>query len=435
MSPDRIRILLWGDDIARTRTLLAVGFAVAAAVYLLVVHAAGIETEVIRDRYWKNAQPLFDGELPDLEYPPLALVLFAVPRLACSTPWGYETAYVAMMWAFVVAGLVLSDRLAAVLGRSRRRAMCLYSLMVLLMLEFVLDRFDMAVAVFILAALLLFVEDRIRPSFLMLVIATLIKVVPAVLFPVMLLCLLSSGRRRDALEGAAVYIVAGAVVMAVFWLIDPDLATGFLSYNTDRPLQIESVAAALVYPLSMLGVSDMWIQSAGDEGSFLSDNLRGALPDDVAALLLPVMVAAVAAVWILYACRARTDRDASSESRIRLMAVGCLAVLLVFLATNKVLSSQYLLWLIGPVLLVATTSPRQGAGRLVRMWTAVVVLTQVNFAYSIGYLGGGSNIDDLGMLILLARALLLLALTVLCLRALVLGTSRTGGGAGLSVNG
>lgn len=423
MSAEGVRSALWGDGAARNRTLLALAFLVACIVYLLVVRASGIETEVIRDRYWLDAEPLFRGEFPATEYPPLAMVFFAIPRVFGSSPWGYETAYVAMMWAFMVLGLLMADRTARDLGYSRGRAMGLYSLIVLLLLEFVLDRFDMIVAVFVIASLMFFAEGRSRMSFLMLAIATLLKVVPAVLFPVLLIALIAQGRRRDAFEGAAVYIMAGAVVMAVFWLIEPDSVTSFLDYNSDRPLQIESVAASFLYPLSMAGVSDMWIQSADEEGSHLSDNLRGSLPDDVASVLLPVTCVAVVAVWALYAWRERRRPSGG----IGAMALACLAAMLMFLVTNKVFSSQYLLWLVGPVLLVLMTSGKREGRTVLRLTVAVIVLTQLNFAYNVGYLGGGANIDDLGMMILLVRSVVCIALLLLCLRPFLRGTGPVDG--------
>ena len=59
-----IKRILWGDEVRRATTVMAALFLVACTVYLLVVYFAGIETEVIRDRFWKNAEPLFNGEFP-----------------------------------------------------------------------------------------------------------------------------------------------------------------------------------------------------------------------------------------------------------------------------------------------------------------------------------------------------------------------------------
>ena len=146
-----IKRILWGDDVRRATTVMAALFLVACTVYLLVVYFAGIETEVIRDRFWKNAEPLFNGEFPVMEYPPLAIVFIAIPRFFGNTPWSYETAYVAEVFVFVVIGLLLVSRLARVLGYDRIKAMMAYSILVVLMIEFVLDRFDIFVMVIALA--------------------------------------------------------------------------------------------------------------------------------------------------------------------------------------------------------------------------------------------------------------------------------------------
>ena len=408
----RLHAVLWADRDAQARTLMAVGFAVACIIYLAVIAATGIETEVMRDRFWKNAEPLFHGQFPPTEYPPLAMVFFAIPRLFGTTAWGYEVAYVAQMWVFIVVGLLLTDRMAVSMGRSRCRSMCVYSLLVLVLLEFVLDRFDMIVAVFMLAALVLFIEKRTSLSFAMLAVATLLKVIPVVLFPVFAVSLMADGRQRDAAKGTVVYILVGALTMAAFWIIEPASVTSFLTYNGTRPLQIESVPAALLYPLSMTGTVDMWIQSATDPGSFMSDNLRGPIPDAIASVLLPFTVVATAAVWLL------SVSGSGSRCAPGHMALACAACMLMFLATNKVYSSQYLIWVVPFIILIDTAAPEGQARRIMSLFVALLVLTQINFAYNVGHLGGGSNIDDAGMMILLARAVVHIVLLGICLKGL-----------------
>lgn len=109
------------------------------------------------------------------------------------------------------------------------------------------------------------------------------------------------------------------------------------------------------------------------------------------------------------------------------MALACLAAMLMFLVTNKVFSSQYLLWLVGLVLLVLMTSGRREGRAVLRLTVAVIVLTQLNFAYNVGYLGGGANIDDLGMMILLVRSVVCIALLLLCLMPFLRGTGPVDG--------
>lgn len=407
---ERLAELLWGDGDRRAGTVIALLFLVACVAYLLVVHALDIETEVIRDRYWKNAVPLFEGEFPVMEYPPLAILFIAIPRLFGSTPWGYETAYVALVYVFMVIGLWLISRLAADLGASRTRAMVAYAVLTLLMLEFVLDRFDVFVMVVTLMSFVLLVERRPTWAFVLLAVGVLIKVYPAILLPVYMIYLYYDGRGRDALYGFASFAVTGVVVVAAFVLIDPDIMTNFISYNTDRPLQIESVASSVVYLLSMLGLTDVWIQGSSAE-SFWSDNLRGDLPDAVAGWMMPLMIVCVVLCWLLYMHRCR-----NGGTDLRALGLAVTLCLLAFLSTNKVYSSQYVIWLIAPLVFNLMASDGRHGRDLLRLAVLCIILTQANFAYNIGYLGGGDAIDAAGMLIILARNVVTVAMLLMVAR-------------------
>ncbi len=362
-----------------------------------MVYGADVETEVIRDRYWVDAVPLFSGEVPTIEYPPLALVFIAIPYLFGSTPWGYETAWVAMMVVVLIAGLMMTSRLARDVGCDESRAMVLYAVLCLVMWEFVLDRFDIIAMVLTLASVLLFVEKRYPWAFVLLAFGALVKVYPILLFPVFFIFLARERRWRDALVSTAAMLVFGVVVVAVFWLIDPSTVTNFLEYNTGRPLQIESVASSVVYVISLLGLTDVWIQPSTADGSFLSDNLRGPLADSLADWMLPLAIVLVIVVWALYLWRSRPGEG------LELLMLASVACILVFMVFNKVFSTQYLIWLSGAVLVYAMVSPGRLGRRLVLLTVAALVLGQLDFAYNVGYLGGGDAIDTAGMLIILVK--------------------------------
>lgn len=415
MTFDGLREVLWGDGEKRARTVIVLLFLIACVGYLVAVRALDIETEVIRDRY-VNAETIFSGVFPVTEYPPLILVFIAIPRLFGSTPWGYETAYVAQMFVFMVVGLLISSRIAGTVGFDRRKAMIAYAILTLLMLEFVLDRYDMIVMVFTLASVMMFLERRYDWAFVLLAAGTLLKVYPAMFLPIYMICMIREGRVGQAMRGFVVFVLTGLIVVGICLILEPGAITGFLGYNGNRPLQIESVAASLIYPLSMLGIIDTWIQPSTAPGSFLSDNLIGSVPDAVAEVLLPLLVVLVAAVWFLYigVCRRR------SGGSVRPMCLAVMACLLMFLVVNKVFSAQYVIWLIGPVLCVMFLSDEAFAKRMFLMVLAMFVLTQLNFAYNIGYLGGGTGINDLGMILILVRNIVVVAMLWLTVREMVL---------------
>lgn len=390
------------DGIRRYQVILAAVFLIACIGYLVAVYLGNIETEVMRDRFWKNADPLFNGEIPVMEYPPFALVFMAIPRLFADTPWGYNIAYVAEVFVFMVVGMLLVSKLAERFSYDQRKAMLAYSVLMLLMLEFVLDRFDIFPAILALAAFYLFATNRVGASCVLLAVGTMTKLYPALLFPPILVYLLICRRWRDAAAGTVCMAVTMAVIAAVAWLLDPGMLTGFMGYHEDRPLQIESVPASIVYLLSMFGLTDVWIQPFADPGSFGSDNLRGDLADAVAGWMLPLMVVAILVAYAAYAIIMNRDR---ADEGLRKTGLIILLAIMAFMVVNKVFSSQYIIWAIAPIVFLMMVSEERFSKRLFMSAVVMIVLTQVNFAYNIGYLGGGANIDDIGMVVLMLRNL------------------------------
>lgn len=405
----------WGlepGSVRRFGLILAVLFLVACAVYMVVVHQLDIETEVIRDRFWKNVEPLFNGEVPIMEYPPFALVFMAIPRFFADTPWGYNTAYVAEVYVFMVIGLYLTHRLAERFGYSSKKAMLAYAVLMLLMLEFVLDRYDIFPAILTLLSFYLLATRRCAWAFMLLAVGTLTKLYPAILFPLFVLYLAYGRRWREMVEGIVAFVVTGAVIVGVVWLIQPEMITNFISYHSDRPLQLESVAASIIYLFSMFGLVDVQIQLFADNG-FGSDNLVGPFPDAVAGVLMPLTILAIVIVYLVYIVRRRSVGD----DDMRLLGLAILASIMLFMVVNKVFSSQYIIWMIPPAVFLMMVGNDDGFRRRL-FWStvAMILLTQVDFAYNVGYLGGQA--DDLGMMVLLVRNIVAVYITWLAVRGL-----------------
>ena len=126
-------------SVRQYKIVLSALFLIACICFLIGVHITGVETEVMRDRFWKNAEPLFNGEVPVMEYPPFALVFFAIPRLFADTPWGYNVAYVAEVLVFMVVGLLLVSKLAERMGHDQKKAMLVYAILMLVMIQLIAD--------------------------------------------------------------------------------------------------------------------------------------------------------------------------------------------------------------------------------------------------------------------------------------------------------
>ena len=394
------------DRVQRIELYLSLALAIAFIGYLVAIYVGNIETEVIRDRYWKDVEPLFNGEIPIMEYPPFAFVFMIIPRLFFSDPFGYNVGFVIEMYVFTIIGLVLTRRLAERLEFSQVKAMTVYSVLMVLLLEFITDRYDIVTAVMSLAAFYLILTKRPMWAFILLALGMMTKLYPSMYFPIFLMIYIVQKDWKGAGQGLLWFTLTSAIIFVPLMLIDPDLFMGFLSYHSNRPLEIGSLAATLIYPFSMMGLIETSIYPAWMEGSFGSDNLVGPVPDAIAGILSPIMVLSILVIIFYYALvRKNEERE---KERAYLLVLAMLGVTLAFMLIGKVFSSQYLIWAIPfYALAIMMTSDRVRSKRLLYTLIAAFVLTQVNFAYLYGYLGGGTNINDLGMILMLTRNLMI----------------------------
>ncbi|MEU2793607.1 glycosyltransferase family 87 protein [Streptomyces sp. NPDC007100] len=156
-------------------------------------------------------------------------------------------------------------------------------------------------------------------------VAAVVKVWPA-----LLLAGTARGRRtRTAWVAAA---VTGAAVTAGFALAMPH-AFSFLAAQESRGIQIESVGSLPFHVARHLGWSGTWAAKDG------SHEFVGPWVGGVSAAMQVSTV--VAFGWLLW-WRHRADRTAA-----RTLPDAALAATLLFVVTSRVISPQYLVWLLG----------------------------------------------------------------------------------------
>lgn len=402
------------DEYRRYRLWLDFAMGVACICYLIAIAVLNLDTEVMSDRFWKDVEPLFHGELPVMEYPPLSLVFMAIPRFFAADPFGYNIAYVVEVFAFFAISLYFVDGIAEHYGRNRKKVCLVYSVLMMLLLEFLVDRYDIFPMVLTVIAFYCFIKEKYPWAFFLLAIGMMTKLYPAMMFPIFFLIFASKKDWNNAVKGTAVFIITTLAVVIPLMIIKPDMILNFLSYHSDRPLQIESAAASILYFLSLTGLFSVHITSAEDPGSFGSDNLVGEVPDAVAGLMTPIMVILVISVCLLFFFKYKNSTDEKMKSRITIAAIA--ATMLVFMIVGKVFSSQYLIWVIPFIVFLIMDEKDLFRNRFFILSAATMIMTQVNFVYSIGVLHGGANINTLAMFIMLVRNLMVIVLAVMTVK-------------------
>ena len=348
--------------------------------------------------YRSYADLLLDGQLPYLdfgfEYPPLAAVPLWLAGLGGTDEPSYATAFAVLMCACAVAGQQLAAQLAGrgararasraprapvrgrcAGGRCARGRRCVRGLraagregvVVAWLLAFtpiligasVRTHFDALPIAIALGALLAFARDRPSLGFALLGVGTMTKLFPGLLAVVAFVWLFwGRDERRAALRGAAIF---SAVVLAISL---PFAGAGYVesfTFHLDRPVQIESTPATVLFALGGSGVTGTNLRP----DRFKSNGLDGGYADGVERLFFLLLVGALAAIVALAARRPGT----------RHLVLCGFAALLAFVTLGKVFSPQYVIWL-APFAALAWVWRERAVALLVG---AAIVLTHVEF--------------------------------------------------------
>ncbi len=340
-----------------------------------------------------------DGRVPyrdfPVEYPPGALPVFAAPSLAAPAEdfHRYSQLFELLMLTCGAVASALVGLLLVLQRASPGRLVAgtlLAGLAPLALGPVVLSRFDLWPAALTIAALTALVAERSRLGLALLGGAVAAKVYPAVFFPLAVAYIWRRQGRREALVSAAVTGAVLIVCVVPFLVLAPDGLWSSFSGQARRPLQIESLGAAL-----LLAAHQAWGHAVTVTSSSGSDNLAGALPDGLASAQSLLVAVTLIALWFAFV-RGPATRD-------RLLRYAA-ATVCAFVALGKVLSPQYLIWLIP---LVPLVRGRRGLAAA-SFFLAALVLTQLWFPSR--YIDLVYALDPRASWLVLARDLLLIAL-------------------------
>jgi hypothetical protein len=323
--------------------------------------------------YQRYGDAMADGKVPyrdfQLEYPPAALPAFVIPSLLRSPDGdlgGYRSGFEAEM--LVCGALALAFMLSILLsleaGPVRTGAALGFAALAPLLLGSVmLSRFDLWPTALTVGALAAFVAERDRLGSGVLGLAVAAKIFPAVLVPVAAVWIWRRSGRREALVCLGVFAAVVIVCFAPFVALSPHGVWHSVTTQTSRPLQIETLGAGVLLVAHAVGGLGITMRSGHG-----SQNLAGDGPDALAAIQTVLQAVALIATWIWFA-----RGPATRERLIRASAAAVCA----FIAFGKVLSPQFLIWLVPLVPLV-----RGGRGVAASALLGLaLVLTQLWFPF------------------------------------------------------
>lgn len=358
---------------------------------------------------------LREGAIPyrdfDLEYPPGALVAFGIPALAEAV--AYDTAFKVTQAAFAAGcvacvGLALNALTPKPPPGRVAAATALAALAPFLLGPVSLVRYDLWPAFAVAAALAALVRGHPRVGLSFLAVAATAKLYPLALLPIALLYVSRRWGRREAAVGGAIAAGVGVAVVLPFLLIAPEGLRYAVHWHLDRGLQLETVPGAVLAALDAAGFYAARLEFASGAWDF-----AGGAPDALAGLQSVALALSILAVTLLFA------RSSRSAADLGVAAAAAVSLTLVF---AKVLSPQYLLWLVPLVPLVA-------ASRAFAAWSVFGGALLLTHAFFPSRYDDVVAFEPLAVGILVGRNALLVALAALLVRELALST-RAASGAG-----
>lgn len=325
--------------------------------------------------YQRYGNAMTHGQVPyrdfSVEYPPGALPMFALPGFAepghdQQVSAGFRRAFETLMWlcgAGALLGMVATLAPIAATRVHIWRALMFAALAPLALGSVILSRFDLWPTALVVASLAALVAGWLRIGSLALGTAIATKLFPVVLVPLAVAYVWRREGRREAAVCAGILAAVVVVIFMPFVVLSPAGVWHSVSGQLSRPLQIESLGSALL--ITLHHVAGTHVSEYTSHGS---QNLHASGASALAAIETVILVTALLALWAWF-----TRSDASPATLVRAYA----AAIALFVAFGKVLSPQFMIWLIP---LVPLVRGRRGLWATT-LFALALVLTQLFFPF------------------------------------------------------
>jgi uncharacterized membrane protein len=378
-----------------------VALAVFGAAWALLHHGFYRRDQIVDTPvYQRYGDAMLDRQVPYLdfgvEYPPAALPVFLLPAIGDGhDERTYRRNFERLM---VVCGLLALAGVAIALSALRAEperllaALGFAALAPLALGSVILTRFDLWPAALLVLGLAGVLADRRRTGLGVLGLAAAAKIFPVVVVPPALAYVWRRYGRREAVICGAVFAGVVAFCFLPFVRLSPGGVWDSLHRQVERPLQIESLGSSFLLLAHQFGAWAVHLNL-----SHGSQNQGGSLADTLAAVQSVLQALVVLGLWVAFA------RGPATKERLVRYSAACVAG---FIAFGKVLSPQFLIWLIP---LVPLVRGRRGLAASVVL-TLALVLTQLWFPYR--YWRLALHQDALASWLVFARDLVLILLVV-----------------------
>lgn len=353
--------------------------AVLAAVTVWLVWLDGLRTSSGDPAYYLQiAGQVSQGQVPyrdfPFEYPPVSLPPILLPYfLPNGSSWEWFSRYLFAENVLMLIGIGIGVAWLAARGWShvpRLRAAVTYSFLALALAPAVVWRYDALPTLLTVLAVVAVAHGRPILSGVALGTAIVGKLYPLAMLPALTLGQVRGRRLRPAVLLVGATVLTAVLIVVPFVIVGGAGAFSFLEYAIERGVQIESVPGALALLADVLGGPEAQIFHGF--GTFQVDSPLIRPLASLTTLATVLLVAALGlALWHRFRVERRTDDGLLPSTQVTHL----LAALMVALVSSRILSPQYLIWVVPFVALASRP-------KALVFWVACLLTT---FVYPLHY--------------------------------------------------
>jgi uncharacterized membrane protein len=375
--------------VRQRRWLVVAAFIIVQALIWLLLELFYYNSRPITDTsiYYNYSSRIMNGYMPyddfSAEYPPVAMLIFLLPRLFSGSSYNLFVYWFELeMFLFSCGNILLISFIAwrrwGDIGKLAT-ALGLYTLFNAIIGFIIAARFDVVAALIILAVVAASISDRKLTAWILVGVGIMTKVVPLFIAPLLLVAHYRRRQKDWLFIGPVVAVVAASVIALPFLFASSEgLARAFL-YHAERPLQIESSWSTPILIMNFFGYGVRMFASYG------SHNLFTPLSNFFATVSGPVTVIFMClGYWFFWKRISRReiagDEGYFSDQMVRYSAL----TVVIFIAGGKVLSPQFLIWLL-PLMPLIYDRDRN---YVLTIFGAILFMTQLEFPFFYGELLG-----------------------------------------------
>ncbi len=337
--------------------------------------------------FYNQAEMVKDGMVPYVdfvfEFPPFAIVFFLIPSMFTSDQNTYGILFGFMMVLMALLCLYYLIRIADKMGINRALVAGVFVALILIYEADLVRKFDAIPMALTVIALFYHTEQRTALAYGLSAFGALVKIYPIMILALFLAIDLANRKDRRSLrikKGLAACAVVALIAFVPFLAMGvavPDVLS-FLTFQSNRGFQVESLVGVMVQGLGILGLTSFTIVPM-----YNTWDVAGSIPDALSLswnlIVFAVMLIMLALIF------SRAYKNGSEGTSPRDLTVYALLIVATFIVLNKVFSTQYVLWLFPLIALLPVTADPTADQRLLVMVTLTGLLSMAIFAlYNVG---------------------------------------------------